>query len=437
MLLIVLSSCKDDDINIFEKSADERVAEAIANLKQELASQPEGWKLKYRPENESGSYHVLLTFDNDDQVIIKTDLGANNGEFFEQTTTYRIDSSLGLELIMESYCFFSYLFEQEQATFGAEYEFNYLHKNDDGSLVFESKTDAIDKTILVFEPATSSDQTNLLGTDLSTKLNTVADDLDNFTSSYKLIYDDRNVVLYVAIDDFRRIISFKSATRKDNTGFTAVNFTTPYVLKKDSLVLDERLSGTILSNNISIKSIYFGGLVNSTLNICPSPIDIHSMLGVTSANDEVRLESSLFDASGGLFVNDDFFVASIDQVFINGQSAWQQIQQDIHGALAMQLYYDNDGFYGLGFVIQNDNGSITFALREFTPVLTGNKIVFNFEPGISIFGETNTDADVNNINIYLDLLTEGDNTYVFQYNADIYEFHNPCTGTSVGFEAIR
>jgi hypothetical protein len=436
MLLIVLTSCKDD-INIFEKTADERTAEAIANLKEELASPAEGWRLKYRPENESGSYYVLLKFDNDDQVTIKTDLGANNGEFFDQTTTYRIDSSLGLELIMESYCFFSYLFEQEQATFGAEFEFNYLRKNDDGSLVFESKTDVIDKTILVFEPATAADQTNLLGINLSTKLNTVADDLENFTSSYKLTYDDRNVVLYVSVDDFRRTISFRSATRKDNTGFTNVNFTTPYVLKKDSLVLDVELSRTILSNNISIKSIYFGALVNSTLNICASPLDIHSMAGVTSANDDVSLESSLFDASGALFTADDFFVASIDVVFINGVSAWQQIQQDVHGALAMQLYYDNDGFYGLGFVIQNDDGSITFALREFTPVVTGNKVVFNFEPGISIFGEPNTDADVNNINIYLNLLTDGGNTYVFQYNSDIFEFHNPCTGTSVGFEAIR
>jgi hypothetical protein len=437
MLLIVLTSCKDDDINIFEKSADERTAEAIAALKQELASPANGWKLQYRPENGSGSYNVLLTFDEDDQVTIKTDLGANNGEFFTQTTTYRVDSSLGLELIFESYCFFSYLFEQEQASFGAEYEFNYLRKNEDGSLIFESKSDPIDKTVLVFEEATAADQTNLLGTNLSTKLNTVADDLENFTSSFKLIYDDRNVVLYVSVDDFRRTISFKSATRKDNSGFTAVNFTTPYVIKKDSLVLDQALTRTLLSNNISIKSIYFSNLTNSTLNVCPSPIDIHSMAGVTSANDDVHLESSLFDASGTQFTADDFFVASIDLVFINGQTAWQQIQQDIHGALAMQLYYNNDGFYGLGFVIQNDDGSITFALRQFTAVVTGNKVVFNFEPDISIFGEENTDANVNNIDIYLDMLTEGNNTYVFQYNADIYEFHNPCTGISVAFEAIR
>ena len=41
---------------------------------------------------------------------------------------------------------------------------------------------------------------------------------------------------------------------------------------------------------------------------------------------------------------------------------------------AMQLYYDYDigsgtPFYGIGFYIQNINGTVTFALREFTPTL--------------------------------------------------------------------
>jgi hypothetical protein len=194
---------------------------------------------------------------------------------------------------------------------------------------------------------------------------------------------------------------------------------------------------TLLSNNISIKSIYFDDLSTGALNICASPTTIHSIDGVTSANDEVRLETSMFDASGAQFGNvDDFFVAPIDLFFINRVSQWPQIQEDVHGALAMQLYYNNDGFYALGFVIQNDDGSITYALREFTPVLTNNKITFNFAPEISIYGEQNTDANVNNINIYLDLLTEGDNTFVFQYNNEIYEFHNPCNGVSVAFQRI-
>ena len=59
------------------------------------------------------------------------------------------------------------------------------------------------------------------------------------------------------------------------------------------------------------------------------------------------------------------------------KTASLQIQQDITGALAMQLYYEYDigsgtPFYGIGFVIGNLNGTTTFALRQFTPTLVAN-----------------------------------------------------------------
>src|SRR5690606_3310169 len=109
------------------------------NLKSDLIANP--WKMKYTPDETAGSFWVLLNFNDDNTVTIKSDLGANDGEFFEQTLTYRIDSSLGLELIFETYSFFSFLFELDQATFPAEYEFNYVNKTPDNALVFLSKSD--------------------------------------------------------------------------------------------------------------------------------------------------------------------------------------------------------------------------------------------------------------------------------------------------------
>ena len=117
IVIVILTSCKDDEVAMFEKTADERVAEAIATLKQDLVAPANGWRLRYRPEAESGSFYVLLDFNEDNTVHIKSDLGSNDGQFFEQTVTYRIDNSLGLELIIETYSFFSFLFEQDDATF--------------------------------------------------------------------------------------------------------------------------------------------------------------------------------------------------------------------------------------------------------------------------------------------------------------------------------
>jgi hypothetical protein len=66
-------------------------------------------------------------------------------------------------------------------------------------------------------------------------------------------------------------------------------------------------------------------------------------------------------------------------------------------------------------------------------VLEDNKITFNFDSQISTLGNPVTDADISKIDIYLDKLTEGDNTFVFKLITDRYEFNNPCTGWSFVF----
>ncbi|MBC7851373.1 MAG: DUF4302 domain-containing protein, partial [Chitinophagaceae bacterium] len=244
IVVVVLMSCKnDDDVAIFEKTADERVAEAIAALKEDLVAPANGWRVKYRPDPEYGSFYVLMDFDEDNMVTIKSDLGNNDGEFFEQTMSYRIDSSLGLELIIESYSFFSFLLEQDRATFGAEYEFNFINKTPDDALVFNSKTDRGIATILLFEEAAATD-VNLLATTVSTNLNIMADDFQKLTPSLSLTFTNRDVVLYVTLDNVARIVSINSASRKTNTSITQnLNFSSPYFLKGDSIVFDNRFSG--------------------------------------------------------------------------------------------------------------------------------------------------------------------------------------------------
>ncbi|HEY3406040.1 MAG TPA: DUF4302 domain-containing protein [Ohtaekwangia sp.] len=437
LLFLVLIACQDNDTNEFDKSADERVAEAIANLKADLTAPDNGWKLKYRPVDGSGSYYVFLKFEDDRTVNIRTDLGAEDGKYFDQTLTYRIDNSLGLELIIENYSFFAYLFELDDATFEAEFEFLYANKTPSGELVFTSKSDTfIPVTTLVFEEAEAGEDDAFLGTEVSENLNIMADDFDNFSPSMKLTYADRNIELYLAMDDVKRTIDITRAVRKSNPAvFESLDFSSPYIIRGDSIVLDNLFSGTFVGVNVSIQSIRLTTLTESEITICTDPMTVHAYEGTTSANDDVVLESTLFDLNGRSFATlSDFYISPLGYIFNNGQSAAEAIANDIHGALAMQMYYNYDGgFYAIGFIIQNDNGTITFALREFTPVLTGNNLVFNFAPDISIFGEPDTDADIENVNIYLEALTEGDNTYVFELDEGLYEFFNPCTGWSFVF----
>lgn len=439
ILLAALLSCEDDDIRIFEKTADERAAEAIAALKQDLIAPANGWIVKYRPQEGAGAYYVLLDFQENDKLVIKTDLGAEDGEYFLDTISYRVDNSMGLELIMENYSFFSFLFEQEQASFGAEYEFNFVNKTPDNALVFQSKSDVGVKGIILFEEASVEDE-NLLGTALATNLGLLASDLDKFTSSLKLTYNDKDLVLYLSLDELRRTVTVTSASLKSNTATTqSVNFSTGYLIEGGQIIFDDVLEGTILGNAVTIASLELEDVGESTLNICADPIPIHTFSGVTSAGDNIFLETSLIDVGGQSFAQlSDFYFSPLVYIFDNGVSASEQIQQDVAGALEMHLYYGFDLgggelLYGIGFVIQNLDGTVTFALREFTPVITENRLTFNFDPDITLYGNQNTSANINNVNIYLDALANGDHTYVFPLQQDLYEFYNPCTGWSFVF----
>jgi hypothetical protein len=172
---------------------------------------------------------------------------------------------------------------------------------------------------------------------------------------------------------------------------------------------------------------------------CTNPISAHSYSGVTSQNDVVKFETSLTDISGATFATlSDFYFCPLNFIAKQDSLVTNDISTDIAGAIEFHLYYGlelNDGssLYAIGFVIQNKDESITFALRKFTPTLVANNIVFNFEPDITLFGNEQTDANVQNINLYLDALTEGNATYVFKYADNIYEFHNPCSGWSFVF----
>jgi hypothetical protein len=440
VVMAVLISCKDNDVSVFDKTSDERAAEAIAALKSDLVAPADGWKIKYRPESASGSFFLLLDFNDDNTVTIKSDLGANDGEFHEQTMTYRIDNSLGLELIIESYSFFSYLFEQDNATFEAEYEFRYVNKTPDNALVFRSKTDNSTPSLLVFEEAGANDD-ELLGIDLSNNLNVMADDIDRFSSAYKLTYEDKDLVFYLSLDPFRRTARINTAAKKTNAATTkTIDFTTGYLLLKDSIVFDEALSGSFVGTSVTLKSIKLASLSDAALNVCAAPIPTHAYSGVTSTNNDVILEPSIIDANGKKFATlSDFYYSPTFYIFHNGEPQNEAVEGNITGVQSMQLYYNFDigsrMLFGLGFFILNADGSRTFALREFTPTLNNNNIIFNFEPGITLLENENPDANINieNINIYVEALTEGGHTYVHEYSENIFEFYNPCNGWSVVF----
>lgn len=434
-MLGCLLACQDDE-PLFDKSADERAREAIAELKSKLTTPAEGWLLRYRPENESGVYNVLLDFEETDEVTIRTDFGVNDGEFYEQTITYRIDNSLGLELIFENYSFFSFLFEQEQASFLAEFEFNYVNETPDGALVFSSKSDPSSPTRLVFLPATGN-EINLLGTEVAGDLNTLTENsLAYFASSYRLRFTNRDLSFYLTLDNFRRTLNINFVSADGSATGQSVDFSTPYTIQGEEVILDEPFTGNYFGQEITIPAIRFGTLSETTLMACGQPVTANQYTASVGGAPAV-LENSLFDPNGAnVFDQSEFFYSLNQNIFNDDGSLGAQIDADVPGSLAMLLYYDQratDPFYALGFFIVNESGSITRALREFTPSLEGNRMQVAFDSAYTVLEDTTGTFDEAKIDRYLNLFSEGEGAYIYKLADETYEFYNPCNGTSFVF----
>jgi hypothetical protein len=438
LLALVLSSCNDDN-NLFDKSADERVADAIANLKSDLIAPTNGWLLKYRPESDAGVYNVLLKFGADNKVNIKTDLAVNDGEFFDQTVYYRIDNSMGIELIFETYSFFSFLFEQERANFGAEFEYIFVNRTPDNALVFVSKSDRGVPSRITLIPATAND-VNLLGREVSSNLG-------RFTSSLRMVYNNKDMAISLTRDNLRRNMTFTYVSKKTDISFgEELDFTTGYLIQADSLVLDTPLAGTFNNQDYAIRSFKLSELSETTINICPEPTTSPAYSGtILNSNEGIVLETSLFDIYGANFhQRSRIFIAPIYYIFDeDGWPAETQILEEIEGAEFMVLLYDagtrfeQQNLTAIGFLIDNgDNSQGTFALKKFVPTLIENNLRFNFASDFTLYDNQNTTANVNNINKYLDKLTEGGRTYIYRVNRFFYEFYNPCSGWSFYFQAL-
>ena len=105
-ILLLLVSCKEETESVFEGTPEERAGIAMQELPDALTAPENGWRVKNISLKTSGSYWVLLHFFDDNRLVIESDLGANDGKFFMDTLTYRVDNSLGVELIFETYSFF-------------------------------------------------------------------------------------------------------------------------------------------------------------------------------------------------------------------------------------------------------------------------------------------------------------------------------------------
>ncbi len=446
-LIVIIFSCsnkKEGDL----PSVEERVSIAVSNLESELLAPSDGWKLEYQPTNESGVFFMLLQFDEDNLVNIKSDLADNDGEFFNHTIPWRVDNALGLELILETYGLFHYLFEQDGATFGAEFEFVYEGKDGD-NLVFRSKSDVTSLSpSIILEPASPDDE-NQFARDIAINLNEFATispkALESSNPRQQIILENANVSVYWSLDPAKRIV--QSSLAATGTGFdqpdintTILNHSSGYQLQNGSMILLEPLQFVLNNTLFTINSIAFSDFSNTGPSLCTLSADDGPLYeGQITGLGSISMVASLFDLEGTTFQPISEFPYSVNSFFIFDETIsslseeGNLIAEKFPDAVAFLFYYEFESdtipSNAVGFILDDGNGNSDIYLREFLPTTTvGNKVTVTLTNNF-YHSRTPAPGDEANLAEITNKLFEGEDVYAFDFPVEgltVFKLFNPC-----------
>jgi len=447
ILTTLLFSCNEEKVGKLPP-VEERVSEAVSSLRSDLLAPVNGWRLEYQPTGESGVFFMLLEFDENDEVRIKSDLADNEGEFFDQTIPWRIDNAMGLELIFETYGVFHYMFELDGATFGAEFEWLFVSK-DGQKLIFKSISDVTnDQTNIILEPASPNDE-NLFSRDIAQNLNeftTIGPKaLEEPRSRQQLILEDAGISVYWSLDPAKRIVETSLAgTGADfeDPDFSAVvlNHRSGYQLQNGAMVLLEPLEFVLNNTLFSIESVAFSEFSNTGPSLCSFGVnDGPQYTGQVSGLGSVSMIASLFDLEGTAFQPIEEFPYSVNVFFIfdeTSNSLTEEggiVAEKFPNAVGFIFYYgfqsDTQPSNAVGFILDDGNGNSDLYVREFLPTNTvGNKIQVSLTNNYYHSGTPGPDDQANLAEI-TDLLFEGGDVYASDFPVEgltVFKLFNPC-----------
>lgn len=150
--LIALGSCKKSPIEIFDQKPEERMTLSLAEVRTALLAAPNGW-IATMPTFAGGGYGFYMQFDASENVTMYSDLGTANApsttvldHVTPVTSTYRLKTVLGVELIFDTFNYTSYLVDPMPNVFGgaaatgykSDIEFRFTRATTD-SLIFKGK----------------------------------------------------------------------------------------------------------------------------------------------------------------------------------------------------------------------------------------------------------------------------------------------------------
>ncbi|MEM7297161.1 MAG: DUF4302 domain-containing protein [Bacteroidota bacterium] len=427
-------------------SVEERINQATEDLIDKLTDPVNGWRLNYRPTSQTGSFLILMDFNEDGTVRVQSDVSANDGEFRDQIISYRIDVGQGIELIFETYGVFHYLFELQQATFGAEFEFFYIEE-DGNNLIFTSKTDnSSDITTLIFQPAQSTDE-SLISTEATEILSQGIfrqQDLagTGILGNFNFYLSDINYTLSTTFDmNRRRIRLLGLAEGADMTEIFSLNnvieigVETGFSFENETVVLDESQRVSFGGNLITISELPIENFSKIQDSFCTGQQDsIVTFNSNVAGLGNFAARSDLFQVENGFNVDPDG-TFSINHIFLYDEmdnSISDEIEEVFPGTVAFQWYHGtsiaDSTFFGLGFVVLDEFNNAEFYLRGFDFTQSGGFLQLTFNGEDIITDEEVTQEQLDGLYQLTDQIFSGGDVYVMELIGidGLFEFYNPC-----------
>ncbi len=459
LLLIVFAgfmtfSCRDEEPTI--PSVTERVAAAKENLVAELTAPSNGWKVNYRPNNSSGSFLILLDFDANGNVQIRSDVIAEGGEYLESNITYRIDASLNIELIFESYVVFHYLFDLGNGALEGEFEFIY-ERAEGQNLVFSSKSDLESITEIVFEPATGNERS-----EFST---TLFEQIDAFQGNgpvtigefifgqsnlesprQQLVLAEENISLFWLIDITGRFIiaelAAEGTTESEilaNDNFLVLNQFSGYTFRDGKMILNTPISFTLDDQPYIIDQLEIGEFTENGPQLCAGTGTQTPTFNASSEPyGDASIIKSLISSDGSGFVENGIYLVNAFFIFDEEGNSLQEegvINDNLPDAGALVFFYDieNDTLPDnmLGFIATDTLGNTKWIFNEVEPVKELNRISFNFSDQFYTLGDVSSSERSAVLGI-LEEVFSGNTMYIYDFDyfdgLTIYWLYNPCNG---------
>lgn len=180
IVLATLVACqKNEPDSLFDKSPSERFEESQAELRKELTTAQQGWKLTYfTKEGVFGGYHFLMKFTPEGLVTMVSDF--NSSTISPTTSKYEIQEGQGTMLAFTTKNYIHELADAMQGIPGTGYagEFEFIYYGKEGNkLKFKTQRKSTEQFVY-FEPATAQDWIDI--TTLSSNLNTLVENMSNY-----------------------------------------------------------------------------------------------------------------------------------------------------------------------------------------------------------------------------------------------------------------